>query len=104
MFTGTAPQEIESGRRTPTARLVQLLRRKIWLPKLVYDALPWFYLAAGIAALLATLYVSDWFWIVPHYLLFSFACLHLGLRVFRYRSAYRKQARCDTADESARTV
>ena len=60
-----------------------LASRKIWLPKLLYDCLPYFYLAAGFAAFFATLYIGDWFWVLPHYLLFSAACLHLGLVVFR---------------------
>ncbi|MEM9403263.1 MAG: hypothetical protein AAGA44_12355 [Pseudomonadota bacterium] len=59
--------------------------RKIWLPKLVYDCLPYFYLVSGIAALFATLYINQWFWVVPHYLLFSAACLHLAIVVFRRR-------------------
>lgn len=59
--------------------------RKIWLPKLLYDALPYFYLASGIGAFLATLYVSEWFWVVPHYVLFSAACIHFGVLVFRRR-------------------
>lgn len=59
--------------------------RKIWLPKLIYDALPYFYLASGLAAFFATLYVTDWFWILPHYLLFSFVCFHLGVIVYRRR-------------------
>ena len=59
--------------------------RKIWLPKLLYDALPYFYLLSGIAAFLTTLYISDWFWVLPHYLLFSAACLHLGIFVYRRR-------------------
>ncbi len=59
--------------------------RKIWLPKLVYDCLPYFYLLSGIAALFATLYINQWFWVVPHYLLFSAACLHFGIAVFRRR-------------------
>jgi len=71
----------------------RLMTRRIWLPKFFYDCLPWFYLAAGIAALLAALYVSDWFWIVPHYLLFSAGCLHLGAVVFKRR------ARDDQAEE-----
>jgi hypothetical protein len=58
-----------------------LLQKKIWLPKLVYDCLPYFYLTAGFAALFATLYISEWFWILPHYLLFSAACLHLGFAI-----------------------
>lgn len=59
--------------------------RKIWIPKLVYDALPWFYVASGIAAFLATLYISEWFWVLPHYILFSVACVHLGAYVFSRR-------------------
>lgn len=63
--------------------------RRIWLPKLLYDALPFFYLLSGLLALLATLYVSAWFWIVPHYLLFSAACVHLGVAVLRRRGGGR---------------
>lgn len=63
----------------------RLVSRKIWLPKLVYDALPYFYLVAGLAAFLATLYISEWFWVLPHYLLFSAACLHLAFFVYRRR-------------------
>ena len=63
----------------------KLATQKIWLPRLVYDSLPYFYLTAGFAALFATLYISEWFWVLPHYLLFSAGCLHLALVVFRRR-------------------
>ena len=63
----------------------QLASRRVWLPKLIYDALPYFYLASGLAAFFATLYVSEWFWVLPHYILFSFVCLHLGIIVYRRR-------------------
>ena len=59
--------------------------KKIWLPKLLYDALPYFYLASGFAAFLATLYISEWFWVLPHYMLFSGACIHLGVSVYKRR-------------------
>ena len=62
-----------------------LIKRKIWIPKLAYDALPCFYVGAGIAAFAATLYISEWFWVLPHYLLFSVGCVHLGLLVYRRR-------------------
>ena len=62
-----------------------LVRTKIWLPKLIYNALPWFYVGAGIAAFVATLYINHWFWVLPHYVLFSVACVHLGLLVYRRR-------------------
>jgi len=63
----------------------EFLSRKIWIPKLLYRALPLFYLLSGLGALLATLYISEWFWVLPHYLLFSAACLHMGLLVYRRR-------------------
>jgi hypothetical protein len=62
-----------------------LAARKIWLPKLLYDCLPYFYLASGISAFFATLYISAWFWVLPHYMLFSIACLHLAFHIFRRR-------------------
>jgi hypothetical protein len=66
----------------------RLFSRKIWLPKILYSALPWFYIGSGIAAFLATLYISAWFWILPHYLLFSVACVHLGLLIYRRRQRH----------------
>lgn len=68
-----------------TEKTGSILSRKIWLPKAIYSALPYFYLVTGISALLATLYISNWLWILPHYLLFSAACLHMGVLIFRRR-------------------
>lgn len=62
-----------------------ILSRKIWLPKLIYELLPYFYVVAGFAAFLATIYISEWFWVLPHYLLFSVGCVHLGIFVYRRR-------------------
>lgn len=86
MHSKTAENKIDlSATQQLSLRAERLATRKIWLPKLIYDALPWFYLGAGCAALLATLYISDWFWVLPHYLLFSGACLHLAFTVYRRR-------------------
>jgi len=63
----------------------KVVSRKIWLPKMLYDALPYFYLTSGFAAFFATMYISEWFWVLPHYLLFSAACIHLGVAVYRSR-------------------
>ncbi len=73
----------------------KLASRKIWLPKLLYDSLPYFYLTAGFAAFFATLYISEWFWVLPHYLLFSAACFHLGFVVYRRR---RQDAAADQSN------
>ncbi len=67
-----------------------LLSKKIWLPKLIYAAIPYFYLVSGLAALIATLYIGHWVWVLPHYLLFSAACLHIGILIFRRRHRSRR--------------
>ena len=86
MLTNTARKPTQlSDTREMTRDAGQLMSRNIWLPRVLYVALPYFYIAAGIAALLATVYISDWFWILPHYLLFAAACLHMGFLVHRKR-------------------
>jgi len=61
------------------------LRRRIWLPELLYAAVPYFYMLSGLIAFLATIYVPDWFWVVPHYVLFSGVCIHIGILIYRRR-------------------
>jgi hypothetical protein len=34
----------------------------MWLPKPVYEALPYYYVALGVIALIARLYVDWWYW------------------------------------------
>ena len=70
--------------------LALFLGRKIWLPKLLYAALPYFYVLSGLAAFFATFYIVEWFWILPHYILFSVVCIHIGILVYRMR--HRKTA------------
>jgi hypothetical protein len=86
MLTKTAPKHLSFSSAQEVARSAgNFASRKIWLPKLLYDCLPYFYLTAGFAAFFATLYISDWFWVLPHYILFSAACLHLSFAVYRRR-------------------
>lgn len=96
MLSKTAPDQVKfyPAQRAPR-RSGSLLTRKIWLPRLLYDCLPYFYLTAGFAAFFATLYISEWFWVLPHYLLFSAACIHLALAVYGRRRHARQ------ADETA---
>ncbi|MDX1403630.1 MAG: hypothetical protein R3192_03790 [Woeseiaceae bacterium] len=91
MLTEAEPRELELGANQDDLHNKEgLLHKKIWLPKFVYDGLPYFYLTAGFAAFFATLYINAWFWILPHYLLFSAACLHLGFAVRRRRANARR--------------
>ncbi|MEO1245560.1 MAG: hypothetical protein AAFX56_07715 [Pseudomonadota bacterium] len=93
MFGSAAGKQARLARQQPVAhRRTLKFTRKIWLPKLYYDALPWFYLSAGVSALLATLYINAWFWVLPHYLLFTAACFHLAIYVFRSRRGARRRS------------
>lgn len=65
--------------------LALFLRRRVWLPRLLYAALPYFYVLSGLAAFLATCYIAEWFWVLPHYVLFSVFCIHIGILVYRRR-------------------
>jgi hypothetical protein len=86
MLTTTAGKTVGlTDTQQVTHRTGSTISRKIWLPKLLYNALPYFYLIAGFMAFFATLYISEWFWVLPHYLLFSAVCIHLGVLVFRRR-------------------
>jgi len=91
MLSSAAPKPATLTDTQEVARKTgSLMSRKVWLPKIFYDSLPYFYLTAGFAAFFATLYISDWFWVLPHYLLFSAACLHLGVLVLRRRKRPRR--------------
>jgi len=99
MFYRAATKQIEpSETQDLTRSLEKIATKKIWLPKLLYDSLPWFYMTAGLAALLAGFYISEWFWVVPHYILFSAACLHLAFAVYR-----RRRRPADEGDECDQT-
>lgn len=77
----------DNGERQPLAE--NILARRVWLPKAIYGAIPYLYLIVGSFALAATIYIHHWIWIVPHYVLFSAACLHMGLVVYRRRQGTR---------------
>lgn len=91
MLTGAGSKPPNLGdARELASRGGSFVSRKIWLPKALYDAIPYFYILAGLAAFLATLYINTWLWILPHYLLFSAACLHIGILILRRRMRPRE--------------
>ncbi len=61
------------------------INKKVWLPLAVYNALPYFYLVAGIAALIATIHVGSWYWVIPHTVLFAAVCIHIAILILRRR-------------------
>lgn len=89
MLEGATSGSVDLDSRAAPGRSKSFLTRKIWLPKPLYAALPYFYMLVGVLALAATIYISEWFWVVPHYILFSAACLHMGILISRRR--YRRR-------------
>ncbi len=74
-------------------RAAELARRKIWLPRLVYESLPFAYITVGFGAFFATLYIPEWYWVVPYYFLFACASIHAGLFIWAKRLAARRKRR-----------
>jgi fatty acid desaturase len=94
---GTKSADLTDARET-TRSASSFVSRKVWLPKALYDALPYFYLVSGAAAFLATVYISSWLWLLPHYLLFSAACIHLGVLILRRRRSRPNRQEVAEAD------
>ena len=87
MFLGNASKStpLLSETQEITRETGNLLSKKIWIPKMLYAVLPFFYIISGVAALLTTLYIGNQFWLLPHYLFFAAACLHMGIMIYRRR-------------------
>jgi hypothetical protein len=75
------------------ASLEGVARRRIWLPHLLYEALPYLYIAGGLLALGSTVYVRHWSWLVPHAFLAACISVHLGLYLRRRRLLHRGRHR-----------
>ncbi len=98
MLSNASQQQLHSMLTTDaTSEITKLAGRKIWLPGLLYYALPWFYLMAGSLALSTTLFISGWFWVLPFYFLFSASCFHLGFVVLQWRRRRQDIIRIDIA-------
>lgn len=70
-----------------------ILLRRLWLPRFVYEALPYLYIACGLVALVSAMYVPDWTWIVPWAILIGLICLHAGLALATLRYRLRRGRR-----------
>ena len=79
-------------------RIRGFLLQKFWLPRIVYEALPYLYLALGLAAVASAVYIPDWAWILPYAILLGLVCLHAGLAIvtLRYRYRHGPEARQQT--------
>lgn len=62
----------------------------MWVSKPIYEGLPYFYLAAGIISLLASMYLNHWYWPTICFVL-GIATLVGGLVLLLKRRDYRQQ-------------
>lgn len=70
-------------------RAHRLLFRRIWLPSLLYQALPLLYLLTGMACLAGGLYLPDQAWLLPYLGLLGLGCIHAGYLAASARRRYR---------------
>lgn len=67
----------------------------MWVSKPVYEAVPYFYMAAGALSLLLSLYLDYWYWPTIG-LLLGLVCLITGLVLWLRRRDYRdRQSQAD---------
>ncbi len=71
-------------------RLRRILLRKLWLPRGVYEALPYAYIGLGLTALASAIYLPGWTWVLPYLALIGLGCLHAGLALIALRYRFRR--------------
>lgn len=72
---------------------------RMWLSKPIYEAVPYFYLVAGLCALLASLYLNYWYWPTIG-LIVGFACIIGGLVIWLRRRDFRHNRPGPDTDDS----
>ena len=74
-----------------TRQLRQILLRKLWLPRIVYELIPAVYILLGITALASAVYGHGWTWVLPYLVLIGVGCLHAGLAIAGLRYRFRRR-------------
>jgi len=72
-------------------RIRRALLRKLWLPRFVYELLPYMYMALGVGALISAVLSPDWTWVIPYIVLVGLICLHAGLGIVALRYRFRRR-------------
>jgi Flp pilus assembly protein TadB len=71
---------------------------RFWLSKPLYEAVPYLYLIAGLAALIASLYLDYWIWPTIG-LVVGFACIIGGLVILLRRRDFRRTLKSPDAED-----
>jgi hypothetical protein len=82
-------------RLTIGRRIREILLQKLWLPRILYEVMPFLYIFLGIFALISAMFTPGWTWILPYAILLGLICLHAGLGIvgLRYNFRHRKNSR-----------
>jgi hypothetical protein len=83
-----------------------ILLQKLWLPRGVYESLPFIYIILGLVALGSAFFMPGWVWILPYAVLMGLICLHAGLIIVALRYRFRRSSRTrteNTKNTSAQT-
>ena len=91
MVTSSSTTPASSASPALISRITRVLFCKLWLPKAVYEALPYGYVVGGLLALVSALYLPGWTWILPYLLLIGAIALHTGIAVLTLRWRFRHQ-------------
>jgi len=65
------------------------LLRRVWLPTILYEAMPWVYCSLGAAALLSGLFLPHPGWLAAYLLLVAVTALHAGVWFLVLRRRHR---------------
>lgn len=72
----------------------------MWLPKFLYETIPFFFFSLGIAGLVAAFYLDDWYW--PEIAAGGgLAAMVIGLMLVLRRKGYRSSRSRLDFDESS---
>lgn len=70
----------------------------MWIPKPVYESVPYFYMAAGVCSLIASVYLNFSYWPTLCFAV-GISCLVAGVVVLLRRRDFRKSTRPDRNEQ-----
>jgi len=82
-----------------TRPLRKLLLKRLWLPHVLREALPYLYILGGLVALGSAFYSPDWSRILPWSILVSLICLPAGIALATLRYRFRQRRKNHTHGE-----
>jgi len=86
------------------SRIKQIMLQRVWLPKSIYSAVPFFYIGLGSYATYAALFMKQWTWVIPYFLIMACGCLHAGILTASLRLRAKRRSRQQKAENQDAAV